>query len=172
VTPRASSLALVFGLCVSCRAEAPAAEPARRPAEPALVFAFGVPDGTIFGSESTRGRVTAVLFITTFDLPSQLMARRLSDVTRSHRPRVNVGAVALEPPRNAVLVDAFKSSLSLTYPVSLADPATLAGSGPFGRVRGVPALVVLDREGRPRYRTQGVISVEEIERALRSAARP
>lgn len=136
------------------------------------MFAFGVPDGTIFGSESTRGRVTAVLFITTFDLPSQLMARRLNDVVRSHRPRANAGAAALEPPRNAVLVDAFRSSLGLVYPVALADRATVAGGGPFGEVRGVPTLVVLDRDGRPRYRADGVIATAEIERALRAAERP
>ena len=43
-----------------------------------------------------------------------------------------------------LLADAFRSSLSLDYPVALADDETRAGSGPFGFVARVPTLVVLD----------------------------
>jgi hypothetical protein len=131
-----------------------------------VVFAFGTTEGGEFNSETTRGRVTAVLFVTTFDLASQAEAKRLSQLLRSHRPRINAGAVVLEAPKYATFADVFRTSLELAYPVALADPATLAGAGAFGEVRAVPTLVVLDRDGYETFRKAGLMTGRELEAAL------
>lgn len=136
-----------------------------------IVFEYGTPSGEIFSSTGTRGRATAVLFVTTFDLPSQLMAKRLDTVVREHKPRANAGAVALEAPNDAPLVDVFKSSLGLSYPVALSNSTRFDAPSPFGRVDQVPTLVVLDRHGREVGRAQGVVSEREIDQALTRAAR-
>ncbi|HEX7671164.1 MAG TPA: hypothetical protein VF395_16335, partial [Polyangiaceae bacterium] len=81
--------------------------------------------GGRLSSESTRGRVTVVAFITTYDLGSQLVLRELVDLVHSHEPRINVGAIVLEPPRNAPLVQAFSETLELPFPAALADAPTL-----------------------------------------------
>ena len=122
-------------------------------------------------SESTRGRVTVIVFITTYDLGSQLVLRELIDLVHSHEPRINVGAIVLEPPRNAPLVQAFSDTLELPFPAALADTATLEARGPFGEVRAVPTLVVLDPVGRETWRQSGVVSVEEMTRAVDRAQR-
>lgn len=167
---RALSAALVLS-CVACASDpatdpvAPRAAPGRR-----ITFAFGTPDGHIFGSETTRGRVTAVLFVTTFDLSSQVMARRLDDVIRRFRPRANAGAVVLEAPDHGTLAEVFRDTLGLSYPVGLALSPGVQESGPFGRIDRVPSLFVLDRDGRLVSESAGVLTAGEIEDALRAAA--
>jgi hypothetical protein len=135
-----------------------------------VTFLFGTPQGEEFGSATTRGRVTALLFVTTYDFPSQIMAKRLDVVVRRHRPRANAGAVVLEEPDHAPFADVFRSTLELTYPVAMTT--TLDGQqGPFGVIDAVPTLVVLDADGREITRRVGNLSEEDIEEALRSAER-
>ena len=99
------------------------------------------------------------------------MAKRLDAVVREHKPRANAGAVALEAPNDAPLVDVFKSSLGLSYPVALANTTGFDEPSPFGRIDQVPTLVVLDRRGREVARAQGVVTEREIDTALTRAAR-
>ena len=129
---------------------------------------FGTPQGEEFGSATTRGRVTALLFVTTYDLPSQIMAKRLDVVVRQHRPRANAGAVVLEEPDHAPLADVFRTTLELGYPVAMTTELD-GQQGAFGVIDAVPTLVVLDARGREIVRRIGNLSEEEIEEALRSA---
>jgi len=133
------------------------------------MFVYGTPDGKEFGSVETRGRVTALLFVTTFDIPSQVVAKRLDAVRRKHKPRINAGAIALEAPDHAPLVDVFRTSLGLGYPVALALTPGVQHEGPFGTIEAVPTLVVLDARGREVTRRFGPLSEEELEEALKSA---
>ena len=146
------------------------AQPVARHGSP-VSFAYGTPQGEVFSSETTRGRITMVLFVTTFDLPSQLMAKRVEAVMRRHRPRTNAGAVALEAPNDAPLVDVFKTSLGLTYPVALTNSTRVDQTGPFGAIDQVPVLVVLDSRGVEVARAQGVVAEDEIDQALTRAER-
>jgi hypothetical protein len=162
------ALAASLGACGSEPKQAPAAPVSRGTP---IAFAYGTTAGEELGSASTRGRVTALLFVTTFDLPSQLMARRLDDVVGGHRPRANAGAVVLEAPNSAPLVEIFRSTLNLRYPVALAGATALDHDGPFGTIDRVPTLVVLDRRGREVDRKAGVIDASEIEALLKRAER-
>ncbi len=137
-----------------------------------IAFAYGTTSGEEFGSATTRGRVTALLFVTTFDLPSQVMARRLDDVLRRHRPRANAGAVVLEAPDHAMLAEVFRTTLGLGYPVALAMTPGVQHDGPFGTIDRVPTLVVLDARGREVARRFGSMSEQELEEALTSAETP
>ncbi len=158
---------------LSCAGSPPATSAAaERPLSSPLVFEFGTTRGESFSSATTRGRVTAVLFVTTFDLASQLMARRLDDVQHRHKPRSNAGAVVLEAPDHAPLAEVFRQSLSLGYPVAMYDATGASMSEqPFGVVDSVPTLVILDRSGRERFRKAGVMSAREIDDALSGAER-
>ena len=164
-----SAACLVLGSCSSQSPSTRASSAA--PLSAPVVFEFGTTQGGIFSSASTRGRVTAVLFVTSFDVASQIMARRLNDALRDHTPRINVGAVALEAPNHAPLVDVFQQSLGLRYPVAMGDSVGIQTDGPFGTVDRVPTLFVLDRTGRLRSRRSGVMTAEELEEALGAAER-
>jgi hypothetical protein len=157
------------GGCAGAAPAAPASSPSPRSAP--IQFEFpSVGDDAVVSSETLRGRATALVFITTFDLASQLVARRLGDVLVSFTPRANAAAIVVEAATYAELLPAYRAALSLPYPVVMADFATQRGAGPFGTVTHVPTLVVLDRDGREVSRHQGSIEPDEIRAALREAS--
>lgn len=160
-------------LLAACR---PVAEPIASdfPSTPGrqLRFAFGTTDGEELSNATTRGRVTVLLFVTTFDLGSQVVAKRVNQVLHSHRPRINAGAVVLEAPKYEPLAEVFRSALELSYPVALADLPTLERDSGVGEVLGVPTVLVLDRQGREIVRKRGDFSVPELESWIGRAERP
>jgi hypothetical protein len=158
----------LFGGCASGTEGERASAPRARSGP--VAFAYGIPAGGVLGTSTTRGRVTALLFVTTFDLPSQVMARRLDDSFRRHRPRINAGAVAIEAPNSAPLVDVFRTTLGLGYPVALTGGGP-EESGPFGTIDRVPTLIVLDARGREVHRASGVVEPEVLELLLTQAGR-
>jgi hypothetical protein len=163
-------LALLSLVVLACGGEAREPSAATgRPLASAAVFAYGTTQGGAFASANTRGRVTAVLFVTTFDMASQLMARRVNEAARRHRPRINAGAVVLEAPSAAPLAEVFRQSLGLVYPVGMSDGADQSSDGPFGAIESVPTLVILDRDGRERARRSGVLSASELDELLTRA---
>jgi hypothetical protein len=136
---------------------------------PPLDFAFGALDGSVVTAEGSRGRVTALLFVTTYDLPSHAAARRLDEVLTRHKPRFNAAAVVLESAENAVLADTFGKSLGLSYPVALADAVELRSSSAFSQIDRVPTLVLLDRRGRAYLRRSGLFETQDLEAWLEGA---
>jgi hypothetical protein len=161
VTVRAGGILPVILLVSACGPAAVPRPPESTPLGAPIEFAFGTPDGGELSSTTTRGRATAILFVTTYDLASQVVAERLERVLHTHVPRANAGVVVLEPPKYAELAEAYKASLGLT----------LTGGGPFGRVEQVPTLVVLDRSGREIWRKSGVPDAREIDEALAAGGR-
>lgn len=137
-------------------------------AEPGAVrrFAFATTSGKVIRSSELRGRMSLIVFAATYDAASQAQARMVQAVFRQHVPRINVLLIALEPPHHKMLVEAFAQSLNLSYPVALADAATIAGRGAFEGLQHVPSLVLLDRQGRERWRHIGLIREEGVRRAI------
>jgi hypothetical protein len=133
---------------------------------PSIEFSFRATDGSLVDSYHTRGRATALLFITTYDWASQVAARRLGEVILRHRPRANAAAIVLEGEEYRTLADVFRASLRLPYPAALADEKTREGNGPFGPVPRIPTLIILDREGRESFRQAGLVEVAELEQTL------
>jgi hypothetical protein len=164
-------LALAVGVS-ACAGSAPAARASSpSPRSAPIQFEFpSVDDDAVVSSDTLRGRPTALVFITTFDLASQLVARRLGEVLVSFTPRANAAAVVVEAAAYAELLPAYRAALSLPYPVVMADFATQQGAGPFGTVTHVPTMVVLDRDGREVSRHQGPLEPDEIRAALREAS--
>lgn len=120
-------------------------------------------------SEALRGRVTLLLFIATFDMASQLMARLANELLHSYRPRINVAGVVMEAPMYASLKGTFKQTFELHYPIAMADFATLQGHGPVGEIVHIPTTIVMDPRGREARRFLGPASRAQLEVALKAA---
>ncbi len=144
--------------------------PGRPGSTTGIQFVYASVDGDELSSATTRGRATAVLFVTTFDLGSQLMARRLDGIVRRHVPRANAAAIVLEPPKYVVMARGFRSALELSYPVAMADEWQRRAT-PFGHIDRVPTLVVLDRSGVETERFFGVVPEAKVEAALATASK-
>ncbi len=167
-------IALIIGLGgagPSCVTTTDDEEPKTVVAQVFRGFDFVAIDGAHFSTQTTLGRVTVIVFITTYDLVSQIVVRRLAELERARSPRINVGAVVLEPPRNQPLVEAFAATLELPFPIALADQATLEARGSFGKVDVVPTVVVLNRKGVEVWRKEAAPAPHELESVLDDAAR-
>lgn len=130
-------------------------------------WTFATSKGEPYPADNVKGRVTIVLFLTTYDPPSQIAATLLNDEIHKLSRRVNALGVALEPPNHAMLVGVFHDSLHLSYPLLMPDPATMAGAGPFGALEVAPTWVLLDDLGREVWRGIGVRAFPELKTMLR-----
>lgn len=163
-------LALGLLAVAACRArEADDATSAQPDYGAPLQFIFGTIDGGELSSDTTRGRTTALLFVTTYDLPSQAEAQLLRDVLSTHKPLANGAIVMMEPPRTAPLAQVWADSIGVKLPIAMASPALMAGESQLGKIVGVPTLIVLDRRGRLIARSEGAASREAIAQALERA---
>ena len=157
-------------LAAACAAERPPPQPlfAELPRGSPLHFNYELVDGKgALTPGPLRGKPTVLIFVTTYDLASQAEARFLTGVLRRHRDGIHAAAIVLEPPANLPLILAYRDALKLEYPVALGDVPLISGEGPFGDVRAVPSVVVLDSEVRLVFRRIGLTKEEEIENVLR-----
>jgi hypothetical protein len=156
-----AALALGLAHAVACtRAGAPeatAAATSQVERGAPIDFSFPPEGDQIVSSETMRGRATVLAFVTTYDLASQLMLRRLAELIVKFTPRSNAAAIVVEPPLYAELLPTYRESMQLPFPVVMADFATQSGRGYFGNLERVPTLVVLDRECREIWRHQGQV---------------
>ena len=158
---------LTLGGCYAREGDAPAAtEPDL--GEP-LQFTFGTITGGEVSSDTTRGRTTALLFVTTYDLPSQAEAQLLRDVLSTHKPLANAAIVMMEAPQTAALAQVWADSIALKWPIAMASPSLMAGESPLGRISGVPTLLVLDRRGRLIAKSEGALGRAAIQDCLTRA---
>jgi hypothetical protein len=165
------ALLLWVALVGACSSTAPPPRPAGPVAaaqRPVIQFSYEALDGTPLSTESLSKRVTVIGLFTTYDVPSQIVARFLASLARTHTPRLNVAALMLEGPENKPLVEAFAASLGLPYPLALADAATIAGEGPFAGLHHVPSVVILDQEGREAWRHVGFVDQARLEAAVKA----
>lgn len=159
-----------FGVCallLSCGSGAKDQQVIASGAHVLPAWTFATYEGELYSAENAKGRVTIVLFLTTYDPTSQIAATLLNDEIHKLSRRVNALGVALEPPNHAVLVGVFHDSLHLSYPLLMPDPATMAGAGPFGVLEVVPIWVLLDTSGREIWRGIGVRAFPELQAMLR-----
>jgi hypothetical protein len=131
-------------------------------------FAFDSLDDRPVSSAATLGKPTVIAFVQTDDPRSQAVVNFLVAMAKNDADKTNYVVVALEPRMKRELVEIYKSSLRVTFPVALADAASLNGTGPFGEWKGVPTVVILDRAGKLRWRVEGrVVKSDEMRAALR-----
>ncbi len=117
-------------------------------------------------SASTRGAPTVIAFVTTWDLMSQAEVDFLVKMAKNDGDRVHYLVVALQEKPDRELVELYLQKLGVQFPGALADPATIAGGGPFGDVHNVPTVVLLDARGRLVWLHPGLARANEIRAAM------
>jgi len=169
--PRLLSLALAATTLLACGSGAPPPEEPSLPLKrgPRVDFAYPTIDGKgDLSTASLAGRFSVIGFGATYDDPSLIQARHISDLVRSHVPRINGGFVFLEPPHHRVFVESFVSVAEPPFPVAMADELTIAGKGPFEGLHEVPTVVILDRDGHEVLRRVGITTRAALDAALRA----
>ncbi|MGA2450888.1 MAG: hypothetical protein ABTD50_19670 [Polyangiaceae bacterium] len=123
-----------------------------------VTFAFDSLDERIVNAAATRGKPTVLAFVTTDSLAAQAQVDFLVAMAKRDATAVNYVIVAIGAQDTRELVDLYRRALHVPFPVALADSTTSTGAGPFGDVRAVPVTVVLDREGRIVWRSDGRVA--------------
>jgi hypothetical protein len=158
-----AALALPLFACGSHEAPPPAAPNESAPAATALaVYAFDPIDERQVSSEVNRGKPTVIAFVTTGDIIGQAQVSYLVHMARNDGDRVNYALVALHPRKEIVLVDAYRKTLGVEFPVALGDYAATNHGGPFGEIPAVPTTVILDHHGRLAWKHTGLVKSDEL----------
>ena len=157
--------------CVSKPAPDPvglSSVPVHEPTAGSVVdFEFDSLDARPVSTPATRGKVTVLAFVTTYDLGSQAQVNFLVAMAKHDGTEVNYVLVALEKKSERELVEVYKNNLGVSFPFALADEATIAGGGPFGDVHKIPSVVVLDRAGKIVFKKTGLAKSDELRAAMR-----
>ncbi len=90
-----------------------------------------------------RGKPTVICFVTTGDIVGQAQVSYLVHMAHNDGDRVNYAMVALHPRKEVVLVETYKDTLGVAFPVALAGPEATNETGPFGDIPAVPTTVIL-----------------------------
>ncbi|HEX8790838.1 MAG TPA: hypothetical protein VF765_07785, partial [Polyangiaceae bacterium] len=133
-----------------------------------VCFAFDWLDDRAVSSEVSHGKPAVLSFVTTGSLPSQAQVDFLVTMSKNDGDHVFYAVVSLDPRENRELVEIYRKSLGIPFPVAMADEATRGGTGPFGDVTAVPVTILLDRLGRVVWRVDGrVAKSDELRGAMR-----
>ncbi len=133
----------------------------------ATLYEFDSIDQRPVSSTAFHGKPTVIVFVTTGDLVGQAQVDYLVRMAQNDGERVNYAMVAIHPRKEAVLVDAYRKTLGVEFPVAFAESGATNASGPFGAIAAVPTVVVLDRDGRISWKHTGLAKNEEIRGHMR-----
>lgn len=144
--------------------EGTAAPPSDKP----ISYAFDpLDDDRPVSSDVHHGKPVVIAFITTGDIVCQAQMGFLNAMAKHDGDRVAYAAVAIHPRREIVLVETYRRSIGIEFPIALGDAAATSAAGPFGEIPAVPTVVVLDRLGRLVWKHTGLAKAEEIRSHLR-----
>lgn len=155
-------LALALAAAAACGgAPAPA-----RPLGPPLEAALAALDGGALRLSELRGQVVVVHVFTTWSVAAELERDAL--VAADARPDVTVIGLAFDP-EGYPMIAPWRAATAVPYLIAVADDATRAGRGPFGRVTQIPTTIVLDRAGRVSDRLDHQLSPAQLAAAIARA---
>ena len=132
-----------------------------------VTYAFDPLDERPVSSAAMRGKPTVLAFITTGDIVCQAQVDFLVAMAKRDGDEVNYALVAIHPRREIVLVETYRKTLGVEFPIALGDASALAPGGPFGEIPAVPTVVVLDRVGRVAWKHTGLAKADEVRGHLR-----
>ncbi len=130
--------------------------------ENAALFAFDSLDERPVSSDAMRGKTSVIVFVTTGDIVGQAQVSYVVHMEKNDGDRVNYAMVALHPRKEIVLVESYRETLGVKFPVALADVAATNPGGPFGEIAAVPTIVILDPQGRIVWKHTGLVKSDEI----------
>lgn len=133
---------------------------------PAPQFAVQDLDGKIVDSSKFKGKVVLVDFWATWCVPCEAEIPHLVEWQKQHGTD-GLQVIGLSMDDTSGPVKGYVEKHSMTYPVAMADEKTIAA---FGGVLGLPANILIGRDGRVIAKHVGVTDIsvlqKEVEQAL------
>jgi thiol-disulfide isomerase/thioredoxin len=155
---RALALAAALLLLAACRGPRP---------EPVDLVLPRADNGQPFSFAATRGEATLVFFFSTWCVPCQAMEASVGEVARRGKDEgIEVVAVALDLEERRTVAP-YVWATKPPYPVVVGGGEVARGESPFGKIPELPAVMFLDRDGRPSSVLAGFTSPDDLLRRAR-----
>jgi len=132
----------------------------------APVWEFSSLDARPVSSAAFAGKPVALVFVTTYDPICQQQVNYDLPLADEF-PNVAFALVALQEPSSRELVEIYRDTFKIKFPVALADAATIAGGGTLGDVHRIPATVLVGRDGKIAWRHDGGVMPAEMRQHLK-----
>jgi hypothetical protein len=132
----------------------------------APIWEFSSLDARPVSSVALMGKPVALVFVTTYDPISQQQVNFDLPIVDEF-PNVTFALVALQEPSARELVEIYRDTLKIKFPVALADAATIAGGGTLGDVHHIPTTVLVGRDGKIAWRHEGGVMPAELREHLK-----
>jgi thiol-disulfide isomerase/thioredoxin len=126
--------------------------------------------GKPYALSERRGEATVLYFFTTWCVLCQAMERDVAEAAiRGEKEGIEVVGIALDR-EGRKLVGPYVAATQPPYPVLLGGEAVAEGRSQLGGIPEVPAIMILDAEGRPRSVFTGLLDADALLEHARSAA--
>lgn len=161
--------ALVFALACGCGGAVkttPIGVSTAEQAGEAPAWAFDSLDARPVSSAAFAGKPVVLVFVTTYDPISQQQVNYDLPLAQE-MPDVTFALVALQDATSRELVEMYRETMHVKWPVAMADPATIAGGGTLGDVHHIPTTIVFSRDGRVAWRHEGGVMPSELRERLK-----
>ncbi len=132
----------------------------------APVWAFDSLDAQPVSSAAFAGKPGVLVFITTYDPICQQQVNYDLPLAQE-MPDVTFALIALQDATSRELVEMYRETMHVKWPVAMADPATIAGGGTLGDVHHIPTTIVFSRDGRVAWRHEGGVMPAELREHLK-----
>ena len=132
----------------------------------APIWEFSSLDARPVSSAAMMGKPVALVFVTTYDPISQQQVNYDLPLAADF-PNVTFVLVALQDPSARELVEIYRDTLKIKFPVALADAATIAGGGTLGDVHHIPTTLLVARDGKIAWRNEGGVMPAEMREHLK-----
>lgn len=127
--------------------------------------------GEPYSFASHRGEVLMVFFFSTWCIPCQAMEPFVAEAARAGSLEgFDVVGVGLDVEGRATIAP-YVAVTRPPYPVVVGGGPVARGQSPFGKIPELPAVLFLDRDGRPSSSISGVASTETLLRRAREVRR-
>jgi hypothetical protein len=161
---KSSGVAILAIACSASKGPPPGVSLAEQSGD-APTWAFDSLDARPVSSMAFAGKPGVLVFFTTYDPISQQQVNYDLPLAQEF-PDVTFALVALQDASARELVELYRDTMHVKFPVAIADPATIAGGGTLGDVHKVPTTVLIARDGRIAWRHEGGVMPAELRERL------
>ncbi len=135
--------------------------------EPVNLVLARADTGRPYSFAASRGEATVVYFFSTWCIPCQAMESSVAEVARRGKAEgIEVVAVALDLEGRRTVAP-YVWGTDPPYPVVIGGGAVARGESAFGKIPELPAVIVLDGEGRPSSALVGLVPPDDLLRRAR-----
>jgi|GEM_PF-3537795 len=106
-------------------------------------------------------------FFTTYAIPSQGNMPILNDLYNKYKDKGLIVVGVSMDLQGRLMVEPFIEELKIDYPVYLADGETKTGKTPYGFIREIPVILLINPKGGMEKGYMGLIKQEELESVIK-----